>query len=439
MSRPSGTQIGSGKEIKASPINADLDNHEQRLQALEALLSGGRVKLSAITNDINTPPSWLSARTPNERIRPAMQSMAIFNQSLKLPFRRGAVTSNVAADNPGWGAPAWGGFVICDQDNDEVHLFSQNTVTGGYTKQTFQMDSGDAPIHAVASANGMIYVSCPGTSKVRRINTLAGSGVVSDFYSLTSINADYGAAACAEKIYLNRHGTYLYLIAKRTTGTADNNFRRVIQINVATQVGAEQSIAETTAGQDIVDLAFVYSGTSTSDDAMVVVGIKTVGSSTGALRRKNESAWGTGSITDSFAALAAGDLLAGICEYGAGVAAVGYYGSVTGSWSRLFVWDDKTGAVGTHAAVQRDTSNTITPDDGSVTSDGERVWWTAGGYVLSYHPSVEATHPAHEAQGGFPSAGTFTTGSGAVYTGYEMLVVGNVGSSTPGEFAVFTV
>lgn len=438
MARPSGTQIGEGKEVKAAPINADFDNHETRLQAIEALLQDNKVRLSAVYADIDMPSSWLPPRIQTPEIKSAMHSMALYNQALRLPFRRGSRTSSIAADNPGWGAPGFGGFVVCDQDNDEVHVFTQKTSTGGWGKQTYQMAAGDAPIHAAVSASGQVFVSCPGTSKVRRINTLAGDGAVSDFYDLTAIHQDYGAAGSCEKLVLNRLGTYLYLIAKRTTGTADNNFRRVIQIAVDTQAGVEQSIAETVAGQDIVDLVPLYPGATSSDTAMVCVAIKTKGSSTGEIRRKSESSWGTGTITDVFATMTAGDILASISAYGSGLAAVGHYGAVTGSWSRIYVWDDVTGSAGNFVPVQRDTGNTFTSDDGSLASDGERLWWTGSGRLLTSHPNVEAAHAVLEPQAGWQASGTFQTGSGCVYTGHELVLIGNIGA-VAGEFAVVTV
>ena len=457
MTRPSGDAIAAKKEVKATPINADLDNLDTRVTALEALLSSGKFKLSDVANDMDVPPSWLpTGFGPADGLeRPrGIHSQAQHVQGLKLNWKRGVISSDVAADYPGWANPAWGGFLICDQDNDEVHLYTHHPVTGAFAQRVYAMDSGDAPIHAVASSTGYIYVSCPGSMKIRRIATQEGDGTVADFFDFTSIHVDWGSTgttpAAIRQIYINRHGTYLYIIGQLGdddgVATNDANFRQLIQLKVSDQTAVVQTIAETTAGEDITGLAMVYPGTADSDTALVAVGIKTVGASTGEIRRKTEDTWGTGTITDVLAAMTAGDFLSSICEYGGGVAAVGYYGAVTGTWSAVYEWDDVAGAVAVLHPLTRDTGNTDEVIDGSAASDGDRVWFELDtGFVATWRAGNQSgtaagLHPVTAPRGNFTGAGgTYEAPGGCAYTGTEVVVVGDLGTGVAGKYAILTV
>lgn len=417
LTPPTLSKVANGKPADATPVRKAI---EYVCSSLEGFIRG-LLKASNINWDVTVPPSALPGFGVANGVskRSGLYSQAMHVQALGLEFARRVPDASMDIPNPGWPAPAYGGFVIPSQDDDAVYFWTHDELNGGWNRTRYGLGAGDAPTHCVASAKGILYVACSGTMKVRQIDTR--TGIVSDFVSLASLDPAYTAGALS-KIAINRLGTFVYVIAKKT-GLA--NFRFCVQ--VATSNGA---MVEKFADDDLLDVAMLYGSASTSGDATVCVLERDDGLAGFAhVWYENERTWSSGGFS---AELAPGGVNVGgqvaMCEFSDRLGLAGNDPLIGIPLARVIENDAIEGAENFTIAGDSTFIGSITALDGSLATDGHRLYWlTSDGAVLAWDPYFPVFTSRHIAvlfvRAGFMGS-TFTQG-GICFTGSEFVVVGN--------------
>lgn len=430
---PTINQILAGKRVKAGPVRAAL----LFLAGLIERMQEG-LRSSTIVWDAPVPPSMMSGFGVRDGIPRAsgIYSQAQHSQALGMPFVRRTLTSNVNTPWSGWPAPFAGGFLVPSQDLDRVDHYIHDELNIGWRKSFYALASGDEPVHAIGDARGVIYVSCAGSKTVKKIDTR--TGVITTLCSLSTLSAEYEhVQAQTGKLVINRHGTYLYLIAKRLDAT-DTNYRRVIQIQIANGSMTEFSMVD---DEDIHDLAFVYGGASSTTDGNLFI------LQTAKLHRLVSGAEGIGVSgspvyevpTDAGTEVGAGTfvLCFAMVEYGGNIAIL------SRSVADLYIvnvisFDDDAGVHGLCYSSQTEVATSkvggADPLAGSAGSDGRVIaWLESPGWIRYWSPDMSylvAAGPllrVGRVQFRAGISGTFTTRSGMIFTGTEWVYAANEG------------
>lgn len=377
---PSGLLIANGNSADGNILRTDLDYIITQVNALQT----GTINTSRLVYNTTIPPSALPAFGTADGIaldsRASSTSRAV--QGYGLPFARRTAMSSMQLAELREPAPAYGGFAVPQAGTANVlHWWTQDSI-GGFTQRTYALAATDVPEWCVAAKSGVIYVSCTGTIKVRQVNTK--TGIVADFVDLGAFNTGHasGAVNVINRVYINRHGTYLYVVGKRT---ADTNNRRVFQVRVATGAIAEWAVSE---DRTIVGLAMNYSGTASTTDTTIIAVATT------ALVERHfrtiESAFGTTVSTLRTGAL---DVVA-MCEHNHGYVVLV---SAGGTFRyEVFTYDESIGVATEpmHSAyINTLLSNAVTVVLGMV-SDGQTcfvIGHSAGdGVVFAFDPITDA-------------------------------------------------
>jgi hypothetical protein len=378
MSLPSGILIANGNAADGAILRTDLESIDTRVTALETTT---KFPFSRITFDTSVPPSALPAfgTADGISVENRQSSNAGDIQALGLPFVRRHPTTDMQLADLRAPAAAYGGFVVPQATaggTQAIHWWVHDEASGGFRLRTYSLASTDTPEWCAAAKSGIIYVSCTGTLKIRKVNTK--DGVVSDFVNLGTFNTGHasGAVNGINKVIVNRHGTFLYVIGKRT---ADATLRRVFQVRVSTGAIIEWSLA---ADERVADLALLYSGTVSSTDGTLCALQSAAASNE--LFRTLENAFGT--TTSSIAVgTVAGETWRSMVTCGNRLVLAK---DIAGTcWFSVIVYDETMNLT---AVSSYNTLVATTPYFGAITTDGEYCYAlsTVGG-IMPFNAASE--------------------------------------------------
>lgn len=188
----------------------------------------------------------------------------------------------------GWVSPCtWLGkraFVVCDGFNDRVYIV---TPSGGSNflipQKLAEFEVGDGPQHAVATADGAIYVLCNGTNLSTADASIwrVGPNGAAEVITSTALDTTDGISGF-RKGAVNMNGNFLYAIsANKTSGIYDRYIQVDLTRKVVTSSGEfDYSVADppvaggtVTSSDELVDIMVYYPDgrSANATDAWVLV------------------------------------------------------------------------------------------------------------------------------------------------------------------------
>lgn len=442
LTPPTLSQITDGKPLEATPVRKAF---EYVCAAITSLT--GRILSSEIEWDQAVPPSMVPGFGVANGLprKSGLYSQALHCQALGLEFlRRAPNTALSSVTDPGHPAPAYGGVVIPSLTGNAVHLFTHEARDNGWAQTTYAMNTGDTPVHCVASATGVIYVACTGSMKIRQIDTR--TGIVSDFVSLSSVHSDYGTTADIHKIYINRLGTYLYVLCRRNAAVDLGIFKRCIRISVVDKVMVEKS---SPTSRNLLDIGMLYVGASSNSIAHVAVLQATGGGATAVVWLEPENTWAAGNFAttadDAGANPAVFSGATSMVELGERLAAVGTELVSGDLWLALYGYDPTAGGRFTSNETHDDAFAAPSLLSGAAASDGTHlaVLTTNGSvYVRSFtrgnDTDVASSRMSALWHPKYNSAALVLDTGGIAYTGTEFVAAGRTAGGV-GFIHVFNI
>jgi hypothetical protein len=396
---------------------------------------------SVITWDASVPSSALpftgNAAVGNANSGLDSDPMHVLAQGLRAT-RRHVVSSWPTITGCGWPAPILNGFLVCDTTGQKVVEFPASSGGGNtdllVTPFTHAFTAGDNPVHAVAVSDRLAHVSCRASRLIRSIG-LQSSSSPSTVLNLSSTYSSLG------KIYANRFGNYLYVVAKVS---GDATYRRLLRVDIGASPVTYSELAMT-EDLDIVDVLVTHSdGSASTSLGQIMIAQKDSAAAGGTLFRARESTSGIygGAFPTApegtVLALTGTELLHAMASWRGRAAIITHDAAATTIRCRVVSYNQGASNVIVPMWTSTITGSTPTPVDGGAWSDGQRVYCLRRDGQVSVHDPSSTTGTLMLVHLAAAAAATaYQSPSGGCWTGKSHAMAWNLTASSAGEYGIF--
>ena len=430
--------IRNRDSLDANPLMTIINNLFARIPWVNADLASGYAATKLDMAGFTLPTSALpplgqfAAGNANNRL----DSDPAHVLAHGLPWvRRHVTTSWSAVNGSAWVAPLRNGFLAFSQTDERVYETPRNS-TGQkddllVSQFIHAFTAGDDPVHGVAVSDQVAYISCRGSRILKKISLNSAAAPV----TVLNLSGTYSALG---KIFVNRFGNYLYLVAKVS---CDAYYRRLVRVDIsaATATSSELSCVD---DFDIVDVVVQGSASSASTGlGQVLIAQKDSTAAGGTVFRAREST--TGVFGGAFPTAPEGTVksYAGTEFIRAMVPWLGRVAVLTQDGTTIschFLSYDEPGTPGA-AEIFDATIAGSTPVliDGGACTDGLHVYAQRDdGRIAVFHP-YSATGVAWVPRTGITgAAGTYQSPGGLCWTGKSVAGVFRVTATGNGEYSL---
>jgi hypothetical protein len=432
--------ISDGDDLKAAPVMSNLTDLDGRFPVQDT--NQGAIAANKITFPAgyvfptSTIPQSASQGAGNANNALDSDAGQVLSQGLS-SVRRHVHTGWTEPVGSGWIAPVRSGFLTFSQTNDAVYEVPRNSQGGGpdllSTQFTHAFTAGDGPVHAVATSDQRAYVSCRTSRLIKRIDLNSSSAPVT-VIDLSSVTSNLG------KLYVNRTGTYLYVVCK-TAGDATYRRLRRIDIAATTPTSSELSMTD---DFDIVDVFIQQSRGATSNSlGQVLIAQFDTTAAGGTVFRVKESS--TDAYGGSFAAATEGtvkqyaspEFCYAMCDWHGRVAVLTQ--NATTISCHLLSYDEPSTPGACEMFDATITGSTPVLLKGGACTNGWGVFAQRDDGKLCVFSLASATGTTMFARSGITgAAGTYESPSGICYTGKSLVGVWReVAGTKIGRISIF--